>query len=156
MTTRTAADARADLREAFLQAAATRRDIALPSDARRGGNCGVTAVAIAARVPFAEAFAVIKLIRKAGPRWIGRTRAQDRKEALRIFKVPFEVEPLPCGMTLATFVAKHTVPGRRYMVQTGRHVQIVLNRQVTDQRGCVPISVFWGRSKRVMSVWWLR
>jgi hypothetical protein len=53
------------------------------------------------------------------------------------------------SMTLATFVKRCAKPGRRYLVTTSGHAQVVQNGHVADQTGSHPIALYWGRNKRV-------
>jgi hypothetical protein len=131
--------------------------MSLPADNRRGPNCGVTAIAIVAEISFAEAWEALAKARPlAGHRkptggWKGRTTAASRRVALELLGVSCLEVPLPWRgcMTLATFVKRCAKPGRRYLVTTSGHAQVVQNGHVADQTGSHPIALYWGRNKRV-------
>jgi hypothetical protein len=126
--------------------------LALPSDARMGPNCGVTAVAIVAGVSFATAWAEIN---KACPRkgnWKGRTRAAERDAALAALGVRFEDVPLARCVTLQTWALRYAKPGERYLVQTTGHIQVLKDRAVADQGGILPVMLHRGRRKHVCRV----
>lgn len=120
--------------------------MSLPSDAIFGPNCGVTAVAIVAGVPFATAWA--QLGRGHGKSWKGRTTHAQRIQALKVLGVSFD-ELEPRRMTLETFVRRFAKPGARYMVRTTGHVQVVQDGMVADQGGVVEAAKHWGRRKFV-------
>jgi hypothetical protein len=61
--------------------------------------------------------------------------------------------PLPKKrMTLVRFVYDRAVPGKRYLVFTTRHAQIVRDSLVVDQQGSAHIAAHGGRSKFVTAV----
>jgi hypothetical protein len=138
--------------------------LSLPEGARRGGNCGVTATAIAAGISFDQAWDLFekhcKRIRNS-KRWTGGTHDHERELVLgklgvsyRVIKFPELVYDIGNGAkpSLKKFVEWGTVRGTLYIVTTSGHVQIVQDGWVTDQSGSKPIDEFWGRNKRVQSV----
>ena len=52
-------------------------------------------------------------------------------------------------MSLKTFVKKHTLPGKRYMVRTTGHVQVLQDGWVVDQGGVKHIDEYRGAGKIV-------
>ena len=122
----------------------------LPTDARRGPNCGVTALAVSTGVSFNKAWQTFQAVnpRVYGRRWKGGTYTHDQAKALERLKVAFH--NLPCErVSLKKFVEYYTKPDTVYMVTTTRHVQTILNGEVIDQKGKKKINEYWGRKKFV-------
>jgi hypothetical protein len=124
---------------------------ALPVGSRMGPNCGVTAVAVAARVPFNLAWDACRNNKRAN--WKGRTSLRDRLNALRSLGVPYEDKGTYVykRQTLQTYV-RRLDPSARYMITTTGHVQMVEGEMVLDQHGVRHVSEFWGRRKLVLHV----
>jgi hypothetical protein len=107
-------------------------ELRLPADNRKGPNCGVTCVAIVAKVSFKQSWDEFRRIYRG--RWNGATRQPDRERVLTKFGVKFLKLSVP-GCTLKNFVIKHSMTGKTYMVRTSRHVQLVRDGVVFDQNG---------------------
>ena len=138
--------------------------LSLPEGARRGGNCGVTATAIAAGISFDKAWDLFKKHCKRirdSKRWSGATYDYERKIVMkklglshRVMKFPELVYDIGNGSkpSLKKFVEWGTAKGTLYIVTTTGHVQIAMDGWVTDQTGSKPIDKYWGRNKRVQTV----
>lgn len=134
--------------------------LALPVDAQRGPNCGLTALAVVAGVTLAEATAayVRQYPRRVGSNWKGGTRWKYTLQAAKHLGVRY-VDDTPLDpsytcrivkrMSLKTFVKKHALPGKRYMIRTTGHVQVVQDGMVIDQRGVRHIDEYRGAGKIV-------
>jgi hypothetical protein len=134
--------------------------LALPVDAQRGPNCGLTALAVVAGVTLAEATAayIRQYPRYVGSNWKGGTRWTYTMQAAKHLGVRY-VDDTPLDprytirivkrMSLKTFVKKHTLPGKRYMVRTTGHVQVVQDGMVIDQGGVLHIDEYRGAGKIV-------
>lgn len=137
-----------------------------PADQRSGGNCGVTAVSIAAGISFQQAW---DLFVKHCPRikrnkkWSGGTYDYEREIIMEKLKIKYQSHsPLqilhmlpsksPCNFTLEYFTEWGARPGQLYIITTTQHVQILQDGWVIDQNGPVKIGEHWGRKKRVMGV----
>jgi hypothetical protein len=132
----------------------------LPTGSRGGGNCGVTATAIAAGISFDQAW---DLFKKHCPRiknsknWEGGTWCGEREIVMHKLGLKYEMisqrklrDSKTVRMpTLKKFVEWHTKKGIVYIVTTTGHVQIVKDGWVIDQRGARAIDEFWGRNKIV-------
>ena len=133
--------------------------MALPSDARMGPNCGLTAMAIAAGCTLAESRAAyLKHDSKRGNNWKGGTTVTNRALALHDLGVVFEritgldgYSFLP-RISLKKFCERHAAPGKRYIVTTTGHVQIVRGNVVTDQGGKININDYWGKRKIIKNI----
>ena len=124
--------------------------LSLPEGNRRGGNCGITAVAILAKVPFDTVWYYLKVGKR---RWVGGTTNTEQQKALTHFGVKFEELPNLRGQPmLKDWIRYNSKPGITYLVTTKRHVQVVKDGMVIDQKGLNPIHEYWGRSKHVTRV----
>jgi len=132
--------------------------LALPVDAQRGPNCGLTALAVVAGVTLAEATAayIRQYPRFVGSNWKGGTRWTYTMQAAKHLGVRYvDDTPLEDGynirivkrMSLKTFVKKHAIPGKRYMVRTTGHVQVLQDGMVIDQCGVRHIDEYRGAGK---------
>ncbi|MBN9347488.1 MAG: hypothetical protein J0I48_15040 [Devosia sp.] len=121
----------------------------LPSDHHNGPNCGVTAVAVLAGVPFDLAWETVRrLDPKRSPRWRGTTWWYEQRAALR--HLGAKVEELPHkGMTLAKFADQHTVKGAAYLVNVTSHCMALIDGVLVDQRGPMPVAEHPARRQRV-------
>lgn len=135
-------------------------NLALPVDAQHGPNCGLTALAVVAGVTLAEATAayIRQYPRYVGSNWKGGTRWTYTMQAAKHLGVRYvDDTPLEDGynirivkrMSLKTFVKKHTIPGKRYMIRTTGHVQVVQDGMVIDQGGVRHIDEYRGAGKIV-------
>ena len=134
--------------------------LALPVDAQRGPNCGLTALAVVAGVTLAEATAayIRQYPHYVGSNWKGGTRWTYTMQAAKHLGVRY-VDDTPLDprytirivkrMSLKTFVKKHALPGKRYMVRTTGHVQVLQDGMVIDQRGVRHIDEYRGAGKIV-------
>ena len=112
------------------------------------GYCGVAAVSNVSNVPLSEVHVKFIKLCKKKPTWTGGTHHNERVKVLKYYRVKFQEFKL-LGMTLKTFVDQHTVKDTTYIVTTSSHVQVIKNGMVTDQRGTVHISEYWGRNKKL-------
>jgi hypothetical protein len=132
--------------------------MSLPTDATSGPNCGLTAMAIAAGCTLAEARAAyLKHDPKRG-NWKGGTNDFLRRKAIKDLGIKCErvnrkgYKHISPRMTLKKFCERHTTPGKRYIVTTTGHVQIVRGTEVIDQRGKVDINDYWGKRKMTLEI----
>jgi len=137
--------------------------LALPTDATRGPNCGLTALAVVAGVTLADATAayIRQYPRYVGSNWKGGTRWTYTMQAAKHLGVLY-VDDMPLDtrydcriekrMSLKTFVKKHAIPGKRYMIRTTGHVQVVQDNMVIDQAGVRHIDEYRGAGKIVKDV----
>lgn len=134
--------------------------LALPVDAQHGPNCGLTALAVVAGVTLAEATAayIRQYPNYVGSNWKGGTRWTYTMQAAKHLGVRYvDDTPLEDGynirivkrMSLKTFVKKHAIPGKRYMVRTTGHVQVLQDGMVIDQGGVRHIDEYRGAGKIV-------
>ena len=132
----------------------------LPSDARSGPNCGVTALAVAAGVSFTRAWNIFATVGKYGKRWKGATYTIHQGPALDKLGIKWR-DTVPAGggsnfagkhRTIKYFTENHTKPNTLYMITTGSHVQCVMNGMVIDQCGLKPVDEYRGKRKRVRHV----
>lgn len=130
--------------------------MALPADVKMGPNCGVTAIAIVAGVSFNKAFAFIRDASGRAANWKGTTCIGDRRKAFHHFGIKVAEIDVPTRregrMTLRTWIDHRARKGVTYMIDTTRHVQVVRDGVVTDQRGKKPIADYWGKNKIVTRV----
>ena len=135
-------------------------NLALPVDAQHGPNCGLTALAVVAGVTLAEATAayIRQYPNYVGSNWKGGTRWTYTMQAAKHLGVRYvDDTPLEDGynirivkrMSLKTFVKKHAIPGKRYMIRTTGHVQVVQDGMVIDQGGVRHIDEYRGAGKIV-------
>ncbi len=139
-------------------------EFGLPTGNRLGRNCGVTAVALLAGVPFNKAWDKLEVLhrqtrilrgRVRHPRnWPGTTNHRDRTLALVAFGCDVVEVPLRRRMTLATWVLRYSRPGVTYMVRTTSHVQTVMDGRIVDQTTERPEHPreYWGSGKYVTLV----
>jgi hypothetical protein len=126
----------------------------LPEDAKRGGHCGVQAVAIASQKLLEETKQIFKAncsrIKKQRS-WVGGTLHHERVKVLKHLGVKFkEVKPsYTKGVTLQRFVKDIANPKATYIVTTTHHVQLVKGSDILDQRGVSNVSDFWGSRKKI-------
>jgi hypothetical protein len=95
--------------------------------------CGVYAVALIARVNFAEAWNLIRDQNGKGPRWQGKTRIPQVLTALRSFAVDYRKEHDGRGRSVKNFVENYTRPSGLYLIRTGGHFMVVDRQLVSDQ-----------------------
>jgi hypothetical protein len=130
--------------------------MALPVDNRAGPYCGVTAVAIAAGVSFERAWTALSIahgVTRPCEPWKGEATRLTCGIALEYLGIKYRQIPLPKKrMTLVRFVYDRAVPGKRYLVFTTRHAQLVKDHLVVDQQGSAHIAAHGGRSKFVTDV----
>lgn len=125
-----------------------------PADQRKGGNCGVTALAVSAGCSFQKAWDTFRAVNPRAyghSRWKGGTYTFDQTKALERLQIAFYNLPIE-KTNLKNFVRDYTQRDTVYMVTTGRHVQTVLNGHVIDQQGKKHIAEYWGRKKFVQRV----
>ena len=123
--------------------------LALPTGARSGPNCGVTATAVVCGLTFDEAWHKLRNGRNAN--WKGKTTVADWMHVLTNMGIAHEVRMVKT-MTLHRWVNVYSKRGVTYMVRTSGHVQVVKDGWVLDQGGAKPLHKFWGRAKRLTHV----
>lgn len=130
----------------------------VPGDTPSGPNCGVTAVAVVASVPFTtakQAFQQARLMLRGKPyrrSWKGSTQCHERKKALQLLGVKFKGY-VPPRMTLEHWVDQHTCRDVSYLVTTTGHCQVVRNGHVSDQiQEAVKIEHYRWKRKHVQHV----
>ena len=116
-------------------------------------------MAIAAGCTLAEAREAYLVHEKKRGNWKGGTRKIQRALALRDLGVQFKaIESFGSRYgfltrcSLKSFCENHTIPGKRYIVTTTGHVQIVRGNEVTDQQGKTTISDYWGKGKIIKDI----
>ena len=121
-----------------------------PCDNVNKSNCGVTAIAILAELPFTLCKKIISFSHHKN--WKGGLSIFDIKNHLRHFAIPFtqhqSVEPIP----LNKWCKKYAQPNVSYLVATTGHAQVVRNGYVADQGGIDGIDFYWGKRKIVKHV----
>jgi len=124
----------------------------LPEDHPAAGpHCGVTAVAILAQIPFAQAWAEIRRLAQYPANWKGATRDPERLLVLASHGV--RLTAVPCKrMTLGRWAALYCQRDTTYLVVTTGHIQIVRNGVVTDQTGARPVAGSQAARKFVKTV----
>jgi len=126
-----------------------------PADQRKGGNCGVTALAVSAGISFQKAWDTFRAVNPRAyghKRWTGGTYTGDQAKALERLQIAFDDMMLTRRMNMNRFVRDCTQRDTVYMVTTGKHVQTVLNGSVIDQQGKKPINEYWGKKLFVKKV----
>jgi len=122
----------------------------LPMDARRGPNCGVTAIAASTGQSFERVWNLCAKHLTHRKRFKGGTIHEQRLKVLDELGADYEVVEHE-RMTLVAFCQRVARPRTTYMVTTTSHVQLVRiiegQAYVLDQRGCKAISEYWGRRK---------
>ncbi len=134
--------------------------LALPTDAKPGPNCGLTALAVVAGVTLAEATRVYlrQYPRHPGSNWKGGTRWPYTLQAAKHLGVRY-VDATPLDprynirivkrMNLKTFAKQHAGLGKRYMIRTTGHIQVLQDGWVIDQGGVKHIDEYRGAGKIV-------
>jgi hypothetical protein len=120
--------------------------LALPLGARRGPNCGVTAVAAVTGKPFEDVWNYIRAKYYQSGRWGGGTRDRERADALTHFGMWSLTLKLDKRQSLKNWVLTKAQPGATYIVRTGGHVQVVRDGWCLDQTGPHPVAKYWGRN----------
>lgn len=128
--------------------------LAIPADVptQRAPICGVVAISMAANIPFAQAWELIKLRVPSPNRWRGRTTLKQRVRLLDVLDVPYREVWLPRRMTLKTFVEKYTRRDVTYKVTVTGHVVTVRNNAVADQHGVFNILLHRSLRQQVRNV----
>jgi len=112
----------------------------------------LTAMAIAAGCNLSEARAAYAKHHKMGGNWKGGTQRVFRAKALTDLGVKTKEIDLPRRTSLKNFSLMHTAAGKRYIVTTTGHVQVVRGDEVIDQHGKENISDYWGKRKIVKEI----
>lgn len=115
--------------------------LALPDGARPGPNCGVTAVAIAAQLPFDVVYR--EFAKRHSGQWRGGTNYYERNAIMNHFGVKYIIDNswrkgsgyLAQKPNLRKWAKLYMKRDTLYMVTTRGHVQMVYNGVVTDQAG---------------------
>lgn len=123
-------------------------DLLIPNDNRKGPNCGVTAVAIAANVSFDTAWAMFRVWKTK--QWMGCTHHFQRLHILEVLKVPF-LELVPVRRETVEQAAQR-LPDGLYMVRINRHVMMMQGGRVADQGGVIDADKSLYRRRRVLNI----
>ena len=122
----------------------------LPADAKRGPNCGVTAIAASTGQSFARVWNLCAKHLTHRKRFRGGTIHSERLKVLDELGANYEVVQHE-RMTLQAFCQRVARPRTTYMVTTTRHVQLVRIIEgvayVLDQCGYKAIDEYRGRRK---------
>ena len=107
----------------------------LPEDHPASGpHCGVTAVAVLAKISFTQAWAEICKLARYPVNWKGSTPDPERLLILASHGV--RLTAVPCKrMALGRWTARYCQRDTTYLVVTTGHIQIVRNGMATDQTG---------------------
>ena len=148
-------------------------ELAIPHDQIAGGNCGVTAIAVITGKSLESCFDLFRNVnpdKYARKSWKGATSDKDRAKVMDLLGLKyrkvtgyigdskwfgkrkflnFDCDPI----TLRKYIEWHCKSGTTYKIITTLHVQVVKDGWVIDQSGRKPIDEFWGKNKRVVSVW---
>lgn len=114
-------------------------------------NCGLVAIAYVTGKQLSEVSQYYKTTYEKRGNWKGGTNAYNRRAILTHYGVDFAKIDFP-KLSLKWWVHNESEPNKQYMVKTSGHVQVIENGMVLDQRGCKPISEYWGKMKRVQEV----
>jgi len=129
-----------------------------PQDVPRGRpNCGVVALAHFTDQPYARVERFIG--KRRSSRWRGVSNRLDYAAFFARIGLPVvrgRGKDHGEGETLLQWVNHHAQPGRRYMVITTGHAQVVYDGKVLDQHDgeMVPVERFHWKRKRVRS-WYM-
>lgn len=123
--------------------------LALPEGNKTGPNCGVTAVAIAAQLPFSVVYA--EFARRHKGNYKGRTTILERNRVMENFGVSWTKIQF-YRMNLRTWVRRCSKPNTLYMVTTTGHVQMVFNGIITDQNGVFQADVHPFSGKQIREI----
>ena len=122
----------------------------MPDDTRRGGVCGVLAIAASTGNSFERVYSLCAFHCKHRKRFSGGTTHAQRLAVLEALNVHYEVIQVE-RMPLSKFAIYHARPNTTYMVTTTRHVQLVRvidgQAYTIDQTGKKHISEYWGKNK---------
>ena len=134
-----------------------------PQDARRGGVCGVLAIAASTGQSFERVYSLCASYSRQ-KRFQGGTTLEQRLKVLNHLGVKYDRilvdrhsftakdTSLP-RMTLKKFASWYAKPDTTYMVTTTHHVQLIRiiegEPYALDQSGCKHIDEFWGRKKYI-------
>lgn len=138
--------------------------IQMPADSVTGQpNCGLVSMAIGANSSVEHAMAAYNRAywdlygRYKRGNWKGRTNSLVRQRALSMYMGVAMTGVKSQNAPLYKVVESDLPIGRRYIVQTTGHVQILERGSngeyyVADQTGVHKMSEYWGRRKRIKNV----
>jgi hypothetical protein len=131
--------------------------MALPRDARKGPNCGVTAAAVATGCSFAESWNLIKTTHNKRKNWRGSTYFWELDCVFNAFGLKTKLISLPVRpgrrhIQLKTLVRDYLDPTKRYVIWTTKHVQVVRGDELIDQAGLRPVKTKGWAGKRVKKI----
>lgn len=128
--------------------------LTLPPDNRIGPNCGVTAIAVIAKVPFDHVWEMCRKLSPAcsKPRWRGRTTLRLLVELLKKLDVKHQVMEQSGRISLHRFTDWYAPKSKTYLVRVGNHFVVVRNGHGIDQFGLRKISDSKLRRKMVTHI----
>lgn len=109
------------------------KDLRLPRGNRRGGNCGVTAVAIAAQVHFRTVWDHVAERKPAN--WGGSVTEADLRRAFRFFGVYYRSRCFSRSINVGAFVGSYAHPGVLYVLDLYDHIAVLKDGFLFDQHG---------------------
>lgn len=111
------------------------RDLRLPRGNRRGSNCGITAVAVAAQVHFRTVWDHVAEAGHKPANWGGSVTEADLRRALRFFGVRYKSKLFSRSINVGHFVGVYARPGVLYVLDLNDHVALLKDGFIFDQRG---------------------
>jgi hypothetical protein len=109
------------------------KELRLPPGNRRGSNCGVTAIAIAAQVHFREVWDHVAAYKPAS--WGGSVNEDDLVRAFRFFGVHYRSRIYDRSVTIGHWAGTSAKPGVLYVLDVWNHVAVFKDGFIFDQRG---------------------
>lgn len=109
------------------------KGLRLPPGNRKGINCGVTAVAIAAQVHFRDVWD--HLAERKPASWGGSVNEDDLVRALRYFGVRYRSRYFGRSINVGHFAGVHAKKGTLYILDVYDHVAVFKDGIIFDQRG---------------------
>lgn len=108
-------------------------ELRLPPGNRKGNNCGVTAVAIAAQVHFRDVWD--HTAERKPTSWGGSMWDEDLVRAFRFFGVRYRSRVFSCTINTGHWAAVHAKPGVLYVLDVWDHFAVFKDGFIFDQRG---------------------
>lgn len=118
------------------------------------GNCGVVAMALAAKVPYNVMFAKIKSRFQLTGRWRGATYTYWYPVIFKLFGVETEHTKPVITPTVRAFVRDIAKLRTTYVVRIKHHIFIIRGNYVIDQRGAVCLAEDSKLLKSMALEWW--
>lgn len=123
-----------------------------PPGERAGPNCGVSALAIVARVHFDTAWNLLIQRKKRKSQWKGSTWEHDIEWGLTQLGVPFTSTPHPERLTVRRFAERVAEPGQTYLLFTGTHALVLRDDVIADNGGTRTPFTDKGRVRHVFHI----